>query len=227
MKETFYFSHDYNTRADNKIKRLLAKHGITGYGIFWAIIEDLYNNANALRTDYDCIAYDLRTQSDIIKSIINDFDLFIIDGDTFGSISVERRLNERNTKSEKARISATYRWEKKQYDANALRPQSDSNAIKEKKVKESKIKEKKIKTKYGDSVFLTDDELLKLSEKYGELQAREMIEILDNYKVSKGVKYKDDYRTILNWVVDRYNEKNNKPKPESLHNQFTRAHLGI
>ena len=40
MKNTFYFSHDYNARNDIKIKKLIAKHGYLGYGIFWAIIED-------------------------------------------------------------------------------------------------------------------------------------------------------------------------------------------
>ena len=34
-----------------------------------------------------------------------------------------------------------------------------------------------------------------------------MIEILDNYKGSKGKKYRSDYRAILNWVVNRYNEE--------------------
>ena len=33
-----------------------------------------------------------------------------------------------------------------------------------------------------------------------------MIEILDNYKGAKGKRYKSDYRAILTWVVDRYNE---------------------
>ena len=44
MKDTFYFPHDYNSRTDEKIKLLIRKHGIEGYGIFWAIVEDLYNN---------------------------------------------------------------------------------------------------------------------------------------------------------------------------------------
>ena len=34
-----------------------------------------------------------------------------------------------------------------------------------------------------------------------------MIEILNNYKGSKGKKYKSDYMAILNWVVERYNEE--------------------
>jgi len=142
-KDTFYFSHDYNTRNDQKIKKLISKHGYLGYGLFWAIVEDLYNNANALHLDYDSIAYDLRTTDELVKSIINDFDLFVIDGDIFGSMSIQKRLDERDEKSKKASKSAHYRWNKSKTDANALPTQSDSNAIKEKKEKE--IKEKEIK----------------------------------------------------------------------------------
>lgn len=140
-KDTFYFSHDYNSRADEKIKLLIRRHGILGYGIFWAIIEDLYNNANALRTDYEGIAFDLRVDIKIVKSVINDFDLFIIKDDFFGSFSVQRRLEERNAKSKKASDSANYRWNKSKDDANAMRTQCDGNAIKERKGKEIKEKE--------------------------------------------------------------------------------------
>jgi hypothetical protein len=135
MKETYYFSHDYNARSDVKIKRLIAKHGLLGYGIYWAIIEDLYQNANALPMDCESIAFDLRTDEITVESIIKDFGLFVIDGKEFGSISVERRLEERAKKSNKARESAILRWEKY---ANAMRTHSDSNAIKESKVKDNK-----------------------------------------------------------------------------------------
>jgi len=135
MKDTFYFSHDYNARADEKIKLLIRKHGIQGYGIYWSIIEDLYNNANALRMDCEGIAFDLRVEEKVVKSIIEDFDLFIIEGEDFGSMSVQRRLDERDAKSRKARDSAKKRWNK---DANALPTHSERNAIKERKGKESK-----------------------------------------------------------------------------------------
>ena len=145
-KDTFYFSHDYNARMDEKIKNLIRKHGIEGYGIFWAIIEDLYCNKNKLKIDYDGIAFDLHTQSDKIKSIIHDFDLFVIEDGFFGSLSVERRLKERNKKTENAKKSALYRWKKSgktndanamrtqcERNANAMRPEVDRNAIKERK----------------------------------------------------------------------------------------------
>jgi len=165
--DTFYFSHDYNPRADEKIKRLIRKHGLLGYGTFWAIIEDLYNNANALRTDYEGIAYDLRVHTNIVKSVINDFDLFIIKDDFFGSLSVQRRLDERNEKSKKASNSANCRWSKQKKDANAMRTQCDSNAIKERKGKEIKeIKESKQITynKVVDEILISLKDLF--DEKY-------------------------------------------------------------
>lgn len=128
---SYYFSHDYNARTDPKIKKLLARHGIAGYGIYWAIIEDLYNNANALPTQYDVIAFDLRCDEDVIRSVINDFDLFQVDEEYFGSPSVAKRLLKREEKSLKARRSAAYRWNSAQKeDANAMRTHTDSNAIK-------------------------------------------------------------------------------------------------
>lgn len=133
-KDTFYFTHDFNARTDVKIKKLIQKHGLLGYGIYWSLIEDLYNNANALPTDYEGIAFELRTECDIIKSVIHDFKLFIIAKNSFKSKSIETRLNERKDKSVKASLSANIRWN----NANALPTQCDSNAIKERKGKKRK-----------------------------------------------------------------------------------------
>jgi uncharacterized protein YdaU (DUF1376 family) len=148
-KETYYFSHDYNARSDPKIKRLIAKHGMQGYGIYWGIVEDLYNNANALPTQYDVIAFDMRCEEKVVKSIVNDFGLFAFNGESFGSPSVGRRLDERNKRSASARESANARWEKEkersERNANAVQPHSGRNAKgKERKGKEIKEKESKM-----------------------------------------------------------------------------------
>ena len=154
-KTTFYFSHDYNTRTDIKIKKLIQKHGYVGYGIFWAIVEDLYNNANALPADYASIAYDLREDESLIKSVINDFDLFVINNEIISSESIERRLILMDAKTDAARAAALARWGKERerkrlkdanasnIDANAMQTGCNSNAIKESKVNE--IKENDIK----------------------------------------------------------------------------------
>ena len=141
-KDTYYFSHDYNTRSDSKIKKLLVTHGFFGYGLWWAIVEDLYNNANAMPTDYDGLAFEFRTDSKTIKSILHDFDLFVFKDEFFGSMSVQRRLDERNQKTVKARESAQKRWgtnaNASKINAKAHINECEGNAIKERKGKEKK-----------------------------------------------------------------------------------------
>jgi len=119
-KATFYFSHDYNCRNDEKIKRLIRKHGMVGYGIFWSIVEDLYNNDNSLKLDYDGLSYDYRIDSEIVKSIVTEFDLFIIEDNTFYSQSISFRLSKMNEKSKIGKDNAEKRWGK-----TSLRKESD------------------------------------------------------------------------------------------------------
>lgn len=57
---------------------------------------------------------------------------------------------------------------------------------------------------------MTNAEYEKLVSTYGEDFTNQCITILDNYKGSSGKKYKSDYRAILNWVIDRVKQQNNK-----------------
>lgn len=149
MKEAYYFSHDANAQHDPKIIKLLSKLGWEGYGLYWAIVERLRNEPDyTLECDYDCIAFALRTHSDCIKSLVEDYDLFIIEDDIFYSESLLNRMKQKDERSEKARKSARKRWKR---NANALRTHSEPNAIKEKKVKESKVNKKKVNIDF--SVF--------------------------------------------------------------------------
>ena len=54
------------------------------------------------------------------------------------------------------------------------------------------------------------DEHAKLIIKYGSDATDKMIEKLDNFKGSSGKKYKSDYRTILGWVAEWWQEKGSK-----------------
>ena len=136
-----YFSHDYNTRSDEKVKLLIRRHGMAGYGIFWALVEDLYQNANALQLDCEGIASDYKTTEDVIRSIIFDFGLFKFQKskNIFSSDTVATRLEMRKEKSVRATKSAEYRWGNR--NAIALQAQSEGNAIKEKESKVNKNKE--------------------------------------------------------------------------------------
>ena len=61
----------------------------------------------------------------------------------------------------------------------------------------------KDKNIYADFVKMTTQEYEKLIKEHGEANTQNFILILDNYKGSKGKIYKDDYRAILSWVIDK------------------------
>lgn len=45
-KDTFYFSHDYHARNDEKILELRLIYGAEGYGMFWMLVESMAENEN-------------------------------------------------------------------------------------------------------------------------------------------------------------------------------------
>jgi hypothetical protein len=63
------------------------------------------------------------------------------------------------------------------------------------------------KKRYAEFVHMTEEEYQKLIETYGEEKTKRAVEVLDNYKGSKGKTYKSDYRAILSWAMDRVNEE--------------------
>ena len=64
-------------------------------------------------------------------------------------------------------------------------------------------KKKADKKKYAEAVTMTEEEYQKLTDQHSKSFVDKCIEILNNYKLSSGKRYKSDYHTILNWVVER------------------------
>lgn len=64
-------------------------------------------------------------------------------------------------------------------------------------------KKKADKKKYAESVTMTEEEYQKLMAQHSKAFVDKCIEILNNYKLSSGKRYKSDYHTILNWVIER------------------------
>lgn len=147
-----YFSHDFNARNDIKLKKVIANLGIQGIGLYWCIIECLYENDGYLSfDDIDLLSYELRTDKDLILNLIENFDLFKKNNkNKFYSQSVLNRLEEIESKSRKNRENALKRWNKN--DTNEMQTESNSNAtalqpqcyIKEKIIKENKRKDNNI-----------------------------------------------------------------------------------
>lgn len=131
-----YFSHDYRSRSDKKLVNLSMRHGMAGVGIFWCVVEMLYEEGGYIkRSEYERIAFELRDHPDSIKSVIENFELFEFDDEKFWSKSAIKRIKTREEKSEKARNSVQKRWN----NTNVLQSNNDGNTIKEKKIKEKKI----------------------------------------------------------------------------------------
>ena len=124
MKKT-YFLHQSNSFYDYKIIKMRSKLGIESYGIFWAVLELLFNEENKLCIDdYNALAFSLQCDSALLKQVIEDFDLFVIEDGCFYSKRLNEHIEEINTKSIKAKENAKKRWN----NATAMQPHSNRNA---------------------------------------------------------------------------------------------------
>lgn len=99
-----YFPHDSNARNDSKIIALRAKHGMLGYGVYFGILERLREETGYQGVkDYNIIAFDLRVDAKLIKSVVEDFGLFSFtqDGESFYSERMTAQMDFMNCVSEK------------------------------------------------------------------------------------------------------------------------------
>lgn len=94
-KYTYYFSHDFNARSDEKIVKMRMQHGPAGYGVYWMLIEKLADvEDHKLKCDYASLAYDMRADMEMVRSVVEDFGLFVIikEEEMFYSRSLTDRL---------------------------------------------------------------------------------------------------------------------------------------
>ncbi|MBN2591616.1 MAG: hypothetical protein JXA96_17250 [Sedimentisphaerales bacterium] len=81
------------------------------------------------------------------------------------------------------------------------KPYQDDTEVVRQRERESKSKrERESKRQFLEFVFLTDEENKKLIERYGDYNTHKLIDSLNRYIGSKGVKYKSHYFTILNFA---------------------------
>ena len=153
MRKT-YFNHDNNARNDIKLIRLRSKIGYEGYGIYFAVLELLFSEENKLCIDdYDTLAYGLQCETEKLRAVIEDFDLFVIEGDCFYSKRLNNQIEQINNKSIKAKESINKRWNKEKN----IRTYNDSNTSKvNKSISKSKSIEKRIED-FKKSIHALED----------------------------------------------------------------------
>lgn len=130
MKEANYLSHDFGARNDPKLLKLQMKMGGQGLGIWWCLVEMIWEADGRLPMDYDSLAFGLRwATAEDVKKVVEDFDLFENDGEMFWSNSALARMSKRNNISESRRAAGRASGESRrqfvQQDANTSTTQSE------------------------------------------------------------------------------------------------------
>ncbi len=223
-KSQSYFSHDSNARNDEKVISVRMKYGMEGYGIYFGIIERLRECADyKCVKDYNIIAFDLRVDANKIKSVIEDFGLFVFtdDGKYFYSGSFIKRMEPLENLREQRRLaglkSAEKRAKKKEESTTVERPLNEK-ATKKSKVKESKVKENIYMSEISE--IPDDNPFLKISYEFWclfrsiTLEAKSKPTILDKAKILDWVNTtrlmlknkelsEDELRKIYLWLKQR------------------------
>jgi len=120
-----------------------SKLGMESYGIFWAVLEMLFTEENKLCIeDYDSLAFGLQCDSKVLKQVIEDFDLFVVENGCFYSRRLNNHIEDINNKSTKAKESIKKRWN----NTNVIRTYNDSNTSRVNKSRVNKSKEDKSKS---------------------------------------------------------------------------------
>lgn len=144
-KDTFYFSHDYNSAIDTKILFLRQQLGMEGYGIYWYLVESLANSGGYLPFKIiPVLAMQMQVPEIKVKAVIDGFELFKIFEGSFYSERLNQHLDLRKILSEKGIEGAKKRWNQISYSPPIALPNGNPNA-KESKVKENKVNESKEK----------------------------------------------------------------------------------
>ena len=82
------------------------KHGMIAYGIYVALMQCLEEAENhKLSKDYDMIAYDMRTETEVVQSVVEDFGLFEVEDGFFFSKDLSEII-EQSKKVSEARARA-------------------------------------------------------------------------------------------------------------------------
>lgn len=233
-----YFSHDSNARNSDKLIHLRMKYSAEGYGIYFMILERLREEPEYMSVkDYNMLAFDLRVDSAKVKSVIEDFGLFVFtdDGKYFYSEGFKKRMEKKDETraklSDAGKKGNVKRWSRNQDAISTqslpdLHPIATQSQEKERKEKDNNKESTNVDEKENppeksdfekfncwirDNVpnilkiqkQITEDQFLKLKEKYSYKQIIEILQCMGNYKDAPK-KYIDVYLTFLKWAKKEY-----------------------
>lgn len=163
-----YFPHDSNARNDERLVNVRMKHGPAGYGVYFMLVERLREDPEYMSVvDYNLIAFDLRIDASLAKSIIRDFGLFAFTvdperGECFYSESLRQRMARKDEITAKRKAASALGVSVRQENREKTKTAEISNQMvaetqpngapngseKRTKGKESKVKENSTSSPY-------------------------------------------------------------------------------
>ena len=180
MASKSYVSHDSNARNSKKMVRMRSRLGegdglvaLAAYGVYWMLIERLREEEDyTCDLDYEMLAFDLRADADLIRRVVEDFDLFEIseDGKTFRSHGLEERMALMEQKSSAGKKGAAARWGNRE-NTDRMAQNGENMAVAfsaNAKINKNKIKENKENYSSSLSSSLKESEEEESEEKQQE-----------------------------------------------------------
>jgi hypothetical protein len=232
-KEAYYFSHDSNAKDDPKCVQLIEDLGLEGYGIFWMLIETLRDQPT-YRYPIKLIpslARRYNTTTPKVEVVVKNYNLFEVQNDDFFSLSLNKRMEQKEAKSLKAKESANQRWKQLHSDgnANALETHNDGNAIKESKGNESKLNEINLLPAKADRPKsfkqYSEEEFKNEVAMFKDLYPSEMLRKFYLYWIEKSPNGKMKFQLnktwetklrLVTWKNNNFDSGKTQPVPEKL-----------
>jgi len=90
---SYWFPHDYHARFDPKLIRLRMDIGPVGDGIYWSLVETMYEEGGYIFIkDLPNLAKLLNTTEELLNKVVKDYELFVVNGEKFHSETLLERL---------------------------------------------------------------------------------------------------------------------------------------
>lgn len=136
MKDAQYITHDIGARNDPKLMDLQMAMGGLGLGIWWCLVEMLWENDGYLPLNFRSLAYSLKwAKAKDVERVVTEFGLFENDGQRIWNRSALERIQHKRRVSE-ARIAAGQAGglasgaarSRREANANQMRSKCEANA---------------------------------------------------------------------------------------------------
>jgi len=237
MNDTYYFSHESNARNDERMLMFRAEKGWEGYGIYWALLEMMFENEDTCLhfASIKGIALHYGIDKSLLQSVIDTAiseGIFEKDDKSFWSNDLRKGKEifkkHKDDKSRAGKKGMETRWgdnAKSKEDNNVI---TDNNSVitndNKERNKEIKKEREEIKEEsptpfllFGsyENVKLTESELQTIKREYPD-QWKKTLERLSSYLQETGKSFNDYFAVMRRWCKEDSEKVKAAIKPRTL-----------